>query len=485
MRARKALIALVALVAGFLAHERFTFDHDAWLADYDQLRGHVSRNYANLLWVMEHRDLDPVALHQATLRALGEAHTDRAARAAIGSFLGAFQDGHLRINRTPLSRRLETLFTSEADALPANTTPEKACAALGFHDDTDGLTFASPDLAPLNTPDNSFAAATFRLGDQPAGMVRISIFDTKRYLGACHRAWQSQIGARQCDASCVEAFVNASVPNQLLAEFSTQVRELDRAGAKMLVVDITGNGGGTDWVEPAARIVTQKSLSCAPVAFIKGPHWTKAFSEVAEKIEKDIGAGFMPDVPLLQLAHGRALELRDRADDICALDSVWTTQRPPTCSNLVEDAAYSACGLMGPLPQGSASRATSRDALFHGLAYTYDEGIFGGKVAVLVDNGTASAAEYFAAILADNDSATILGQLTYGVGCGYTNGGAGVTLSHSGLVIAMPDCQRRRKDGTNEMAGIAPDVVVDWKNGDSDAERWAKLTRALAPLLAE
>ena len=172
MRARKALIALVALVAGFLAHERFTFDHDAWLADYDQLRGHVSRNYANLLWVMEHRDLDPVALHQATLRALGEAHTDRAARAAIGSFLGAFQDGHLRINRTPLSRRLETLFTSEADALPANTTPEKACAALGFHDDTDGLTFASPDLAPLNTPDNSFAAATFRLGDQPAELSR-------------------------------------------------------------------------------------------------------------------------------------------------------------------------------------------------------------------------------------------------------------------------------------------------------------------------
>jgi hypothetical protein len=221
------------------------------------------------------------------------------------------------------------------------------------------------------------------------------------------------------------------------------------------------------------------------VAFIKGPHWTKAFNDIAGKVEKDIGSGFMPDIPLLQLARGRALELRDRADAVCALDSLWTKQGSPTCSNLVEDTPYSACGLMGPLPPGSASRATSRDALFHGLGYAYEEGVFGGKVAVLVDGGTASAAEYFAAILADNDAATVLGQLTYGVGCGYTNGGAGVTLSHSGLVIAMPDCQRRRKDGSNEMAGITPDVTVDWKNGDSEAARWVKLTTALTPLFTE
>lgn len=478
-------MALIALVAGFLAHERVTFDRAAWLADYDQLRSQISRNYANLLWVMEHRNLDPVALHQETLQALNEARTDRAARAAIGSFLAAFQDGHLRIDRIPLSRRLETLFISETNALPAHTTADKACAALGFYDDSDGLTFESPDLFALNSPDNSFAAATFRVGGHSLGMVRISSFDTKRYEGACRRAWRSQIGARPCDTACVEAFVNASVPNQLLAEYSAQVRDLARAGVEMLVVDLTGNGGGTDWVEPAARIVARKPLSCAPVAFVKGPHWTKTFSEIAGKIEQDIGAGDMPDIPLLQLARGRALELRDRAHETCTLDSLWTKQDRPTCSNLVEDTPYSACGLMGPLLPGSVARATSRDALFHGLGYTYEEGVFGGEVAVLVDGRTASAAEYFAAILADNDSATILGQLTSGVGCGYTNGGAGVTLSHSGLVIAMPDCQRRRKDASNEMAGITPDVAVDWKDRDGTAVRWAKLTSALTLLLAE
>jgi hypothetical protein len=486
LRVRKAVIALIALAAGFLVHERLTFDRDAWLADYDQLRAYVSRNYANLLWVMEHRGLDPAALHHATLQELKEARTDRAAKKAIRSFVAAFQDGHFRVSGSPLSRRVEALFTSVAKTIPAGTAAEKACAALGFEDDTDGLSFDSAELQALSTPPNSFPAATFRLRDQTVGIVRISIFDTRRYLGACHRAWRSNVGERQCDAACAENFINTTVPNQLLAEFSAQVRELDRAGAKTLAVDITGNGGGTDWVEPAARIVTKAPLTCASVAFVKGPHWTKIFSELAEKIEKDRSALEAPaDITLLEEAHRRALDFRARANAACDLDALWTEGGAPSCSNLADDPAYSACGLMGPLPQGSVPRAVSRGALFQGLGYSYEEGVFGGRVAVLVDGGTASAAEYFAAILADNDSATVLGQRTFGVGCGYTDGNEGVILANSGLEIVMPDCQRRRRDGTNEMAGITPDVPVDWKDGDSDAERWAKLTTGLAPLLTE
>ena len=78
MRARKTIIALGVLAvsaAAFLIWERITFDRAAWLADYDHLRTHVSRNYANLLWVIEERDLDPAALHRATLRRLEEART--------------------------------------------------------------------------------------------------------------------------------------------------------------------------------------------------------------------------------------------------------------------------------------------------------------------------------------------------------------------------------------------------------------------------
>jgi hypothetical protein len=53
-----------------------------------------------------------------------------------------------------------------------------------------------------------------------------------------------------------------------------------------------------------------------------------------------------------------------------------------------------------------------------------------------------------------------------GSGCGYTNGGVPALLRHSELRIDMPDCQRRRKDGTNELAGIEPHVTIDWQPGD-------------------
>lgn len=57
--------------------------------------------------------------------------------------------------------------------------------------------------------------------------------------------------------------------------------------------------------------------------------------------------------------------------------------------------------------------------------------------------------------------------MTRGSGCGYTNGGVLAILDHSGLRVEMPDCQRRRADGSNELAGIMPAIVVD-ESAESD-----------------
>ncbi|MGE4062132.1 MAG: S41 family peptidase [Rhodospirillaceae bacterium] len=483
MRARKAVLvlpAILAVAAGFLIWERLKFDRAAWLADYEQLRTHASRNYANLLWVIDERGLDPAALHRATLEELAAARTDRAARAAIASFISAFQDAHFRIARTPLSRSLENLFTGQAEEMSANTSAEKACAALGFRAEEEELAFGLASTAPA---ENSFPSATFQLGSRAAAILRIPIFDQKRYRPACERAWRAHIGPRRCDRACTETFVQTVVPNQLLSELTAQVRAFGQAGVALLVIDVTSNGGGTDWVEPAARIIANKQLACAYVSFIKGPHWLKTFSAIVEKIDRDLRASQNSgDVALLQVARRRAQDLADRASASCALDTLWIQGQRPACSNLVDDAGYTACGLMGPLPKGSLARATAADALFHGLGYDYAESVFAGRVAVLIDRHTASAAEYFAAILADNDAAVLVGERSFGLGCGYTGGGAGVLLTQSGLKVDMPDCQRLRRDGTNEMAGIAPRIAAGWQDGDDDDVRWSKVTAALASL---
>jgi C-terminal processing protease CtpA/Prc len=82
-------------------------------------------------------------------------------------------------------------------------------------------------------------------------------------------------------------------------------------------------------------------------------------------------------------------------------------------------------------------------------------------------------------MLADNGAATLLGQRTVGSGCGYTGGGVPAQLRHSELRVEMSDCQRRRRNGDNELEGIAPDVVIGWHDDDDDAARRSKLFAAL------
>ncbi len=79
---------------------------------------------------------------------------------------------------------------------------------------------------------------------------------------------------------------------------------------------------------------------------------------------------------------------------------------------------------------------------------------------ILVNQGTGSSAEYFTAMLRDNSAATIIGEPTEGSGWGYTNRGIPTFLKNSGARVKIPDCVRLRTDGSNKVAGITPDILI-------------------------
>jgi C-terminal processing protease CtpA/Prc len=107
-------------------------------------------------------------------------------------------------------------------------------------------------------------------------------------------------------------------------------------------------------------------------------------------------------------------------------------------------------------------------------------GVWVGPLWVLIDRGTASAAEEFAGWLSDNRVALLVGQTSYGAGCGYVNGGAPVALRAAQLTLRMPNCARFAADGRNEIEGWRPDIPLP--DPRSDAQGWANgLRRALAP----
>ena len=143
----------------------------------------------------------------------------------------------------------------------------------------------------------------------------------------------------------------------------------------------------------------------------------------------------------------------------CDWRPVFRTGAPtPSCTMLTRS-RRSAChpSIGGGLPCASV-KPPPDDHREHGLR--------GAPLYVLMNRNTASAAEFFVAVLRDNSAATLVGEPTLGAGCGYVNGGGGVTLKHSGLKIRMPNCARYRVDGSNEVEGITPDVALPWTGED-------------------
>ena len=90
-----------------------------------------------------------------------------------------------------------------------------------------------------------------------------------------------------------------------------------------------------------------------------------------------------------------------------------------------------------------------------------------------------AAAEEFAAVLQDNDAAVIIGSPTRGAGCGHARGEIETILSHSGARLRLPNCARLRADGTNEVGGIDPDILVGFRENDGPGRRVARLSEAL------
>src|SRR5262249_49538747 len=81
-----------------------------------------------------------------------------------------------------------------------------------------------------------------------------------------------------------------------------------------------------------------------------------------------------------------------------------------------------------------------------------------GPVAILIDDRTASAAEFFAGSLKYGAGALLLGRHTTATGGGWTLGRVSWTLLRTGMNLYMPDTTEYWPDGTNAREGLEPDL---------------------------
>lgn len=478
------LTAAIPAIPDFLPAD--DADRAAWRNDLTKLENHLAVAYANFQWTAAARQLDLPALHATADSALAAASNRHAARRAFRTLVAAFDDGHLRVSPPdhPIVRLATRAWRGSGAPIEGDASAASACRRMGFDREENGFGLAFDEMAGY-TP---IASAPFRAGivqgpgGERVGVLRIAAFGEDRYAAACETVWNARaaVEATPCDGDCQDA-IWEGVSRSLVASLAATLERIEAAGARSLIVDVTGNGGGSGLADALARELTPVALQGGPVGIIRHPHPLTSLRQQDSVLSAELGRSDLAVAQrsMLESARARISATIREVETPCDLSGMWKGE-PVSCRQLVVDGSYST----GVLPYArTEDLAGLRDpsSLFHPASYGYREGVYTGRVIVVMDHGSASATEQFAALLRDNNAATIMGERSYGAGCGYTNGGVRLELASVQMTLRAPDCARLRASGENERAGIEPDVPLAWKEAGARERAALVLEAAAAP----
>lgn len=331
----------------------------------------------------------------------------------------------------------------------------------------------------------AFRTGTIVIGEKRFGLIRIPRFRPAEYPALCLAAWSTlhTTTAVAPTAAAIQNVIDAAWLRELadrLAAFRTE-----RVDA--VLVDVGGNGGGNDLGDWAARLFTSDAVHSAPLLMHAGPLAAKYMDEQLQGLNDALGA-HAADAKI-EAALRPAIEAferrkRESSQQSCDMSWAWREQRsfdPAKCSGLI-DAGF-ASGAVDYFAPGSLTPDAAA-ALYWASVADPMRGAWSGPVYVLTDAGTASAAEMFAARMRDSGIAKTVGVRTLGLGCGSMVESVPLTLPHSRLSFRIPNCVRLRADGSDEVAGIAPDFPVLPAANESPRARAARVLTVLHQDLA-
>jgi hypothetical protein len=461
-----ASLIISCLLLSAAASASDSFDLKPWLEDLDQAQEAFGTKYANLEWAVVEREIDLSALFADARAQLQSAASDVDARAAFDRLARRLGDGHV-------------LFRWSKDQHPA-PTPNANCTALGYNTRSLGGPAAAlvPGYSPLPVaPAAEFPAGTIELTDRKVGVIKIGTFTPQGLPQLCADALTALKLSPEmlCDKACSNQ-IDTLVGDRMTRDLEAQIRIIKTTGADVLLIDIANNGGGTQWAEAAARMVTSVRLKSARVGFVRGPHWGKYFADTEADLRAAAKGAVGNDRKMLIGLAAQAHTYGQEAAMPCDSEPLWYG-KIPSCNWLVP--GFYSSGVIDSADPNAIRNKPWATHIFAPIRYPYNEGVWRGPLIVLVNGGTGSAAEEFAAILQDNHAAVVMGAPTVGAGCGHTNGGTPTTLKNSGGVLELPDCARFRADGSNEVMGVQPDVLVGLQAQDGPHRQGIKIAEKL------
>lgn len=400
---RRTLLAFLTVIALAAAWDVITYDAKAWQADYTRLKHDMARGYANLDWIVDHRKLDIRKLDRDTTAAIDGAHSRVRAFLAIRRFVRAFHDPHFRLKpgERPISgdARLVTAASLATDAAgdgevaSVDTPAGEDCAAAGYEEGDHGFRFPFSKMPGYRGLAEDADFPTAIVGD--TGILRIAQFGEDQYLAACTNVFKPGIG---------EGALKHAVRGHQQGQLRQAIKALRDAGARRLLVDVTGNGGGTEWVSEVIALMTDKNLSrngarlladaCDRSGIWRGEPVCPAL--VADGDASEIQGNGIWSGPLLILA--------DRGTGSASEDFVAWLQQNGVATVIGERTAGAGCGYVngGTRTQFRASPfdvMMPNCARFLGNGINEIEGIAPDVPMAMKGEGDAATAERLAAIL--------------------------------------------------------------------------------------
>ncbi|MDG2523409.1 S41 family peptidase [Caulobacter segnis] len=445
------------------------YDAAPWIEDLRQVKSFLTSNrYANLEWLTGEREANLDAVFERGEQQLTAATSEAEAKVQFERTLANLGDGHLEVKWSANRTALHAGDSGRPCGDMRKITPAQPVAArIAGWRPVDGPAAAD------------FPAGIVESGGKKIGVVKISLFMADPTVCEAAAAKLNLPLDKPCDQACGDAVDRATY--QLLTDrFGGRLRDLKAAGAEVLMIDIASNGGGREWAEVVARMVTAKPVKGARVGLVRAETTAQALEERAADLEGYARKAKGGDKTLLSKAaddlRTAAAEARRPCDS-----APFLKREASACAWLVEG-GYST-GLMDQLDPALANRPWAGD-LYSPAKMKHETGLWSGPLIVLVDAGSASASEELAAELQDARAAVILGAPTFGAGCGHSTSAGPIPLKNSGGFLSLPDCARLRADGSNEIMGVEPDILIGFRRGDSAGRKAQRLAGKLPAAVA-
>lgn len=254
------------------------FDPAPWLADFERIKLGLAEGYANLDWQVDKRGINLARADGQIREMLGKATSDVQAALVIAKLVDAFDDPHveLRFGPPPPS----AILVPRQSSVDGVAVASDACAGAKYADGRAATRLAYPE-APgwAQVSEGPFLAGT--IGD--VGIIRIPAFGEDRYLGACKAAAKPGM-----DARALQLATRAELNRQLTA----LIARLRARGMKKLAIDVTGNGGGSEWSSEVAAMFASGELkrnaprlagpTCDRLSVWQGKRPCPVYAKVAE-----------------------------------------------------------------------------------------------------------------------------------------------------------------------------------------------------------